>query len=174
MKNRKWIVAAVVLALVALNVWHWWPAGSAKPDSKPATKLGTISASAPFRPEDFEIRVLPIDPPGAIQRDLFHSRPAAKPLAKKSASKAPEPPTKSPEELEREAAQAELALFRCVGVAFRGGRAQAFLVKGSETFLVSPGDKVGNRFVVDTIAPDAVSLQDPNTGVAGQIAVSGK
>ena len=94
MKNRKWIVAAVVLALVALNVWHWWPAGSAQSGSKPATKLGTVSASAPFRPEDFEIRVLPIDPPGAIQRVLFRSQPAAKPLAKKSASKAPEPPTK--------------------------------------------------------------------------------
>ena len=95
-------------------------------------------------------------------------------VTKRSPAKAPEPPPKSPEELEREAAQAELAQFRCVGVAFRGSRAQAFLVKGSETFLVSPGDKVGNRFIVDKIASDSVSLQDPNTGVTGQIAVSGK
>ena len=169
MKNRKWIIAAVVLALVALNVWRWWPSGSAKPVGMP----GTVSPSAVFRPEDFEIRALPADPPGPMQRDLFHPKPAAKPVAKISA-KAPEPPPKSPEELEREAAQAELAQFRCVGVAFRGGRAQAFLVKGGETFLVSPGDKVGNRFIVDKIAPDAVTLQDPNTGVSGQIAVSGK
>ena len=122
---------------------------------------------------DFEIRALPADPPGPMLRDLFRPKPAAQPVAKGSA-KTPEPPPKSLEELEHEAAQAELAQFRCVGVAFRGGRAQAFLVKGGETFLASPGDKVGNRFIVDKIAPDAVSLQDPNTGVAGQIAVSGK
>jgi hypothetical protein len=169
MKHRKWIIAAVVLVLVALNVWRWWPAGSTKPGSLP----GTASTSAAFRPEDFEIRAQPADPPGPMQRDLFRPKPAAKPMAKGSA-KTPMPPPKSPEELEREAAQAELAQYRCVGVAFRGGRAQAFLVKGGETFLVSPGDKVGNRFIVDKIAPDAVSLQDPNTGVAGQIAVSGK
>jgi hypothetical protein len=163
------IIIAVVLALAALNVWRWWPAGSTKPRSM----LGTNNSSAAFRPEDFEIRALPAEPPGPMQRDLFRPKLAAKPVAKGSA-KAPEPPPKSPEELEREAAQAELAQFRCAGVAFRGGRAQAFLVKGGETFLVSPGDKVGNRFIVDKIAPDAVSLQDPNTGVAGQIAVSGK
>lgn len=169
MKSRKWIIAAVVLALAALNVWRWWPAGPAKPEGMP----GTVSPSAAFRPEDFEIRVLPADPPGPMQRDLFRPKPAAKPVAKGSAKK-PEPPPKSPEELEHEAAQAELAQFRCVGVAFRGGRAQAFLVRGGETFLVSPGDKVGNRFIVDKISPDTVSLQDPITGVAGQIAVSGK
>jgi hypothetical protein len=169
MKPRKWIIAAVVLVLAALNIWRWWPAGPAKPGSMP----GTVSPSAAFRPEDFEIRALPADPPGPMQRDLFRPKMATKPVAK-STAKAPEPPPKTPEELEREAAQAELAQFRCVGVAFRGGRAQAFLVKGSETFLVSPGDKVGNRFIVDKIAPDAVSLQDPNTGVVGQITVSGK
>ena len=139
----------------------------------PGGMQGTISPSAVFRPEDFDIRALPAEPPGPMQRDLFRPKPTAKPVVK-TLAKTPEPPPKLPEELEREAAQAELSQFRCVGVAFRGGRAQAFLVKGSETFLVSPGDKVGNRFIVDKIAADAVSLQDPNTGVAGQIAVSGK
>lgn len=170
MKNRKWVVAVVVLTLAALNIWRWWPAGS----SKPSGPTWTVSSSTPFRPEDFDIRVLPSDPPGSIQRDLFRSRPVTKPVIKPASTKEPQVPVKSPEELEREAAQAELAQFRCVGVAFRGGRAQAFLTKGGETFLVSPGDKVGNRFIVDTIVPDAVSLQDPNTGVAGKIAVSGK
>lgn len=169
MKHRKWIIAAVVLVLAALNIWRWWPAGTAKPGGMP----GTASSSAAFRLEDFEIRALPADPPGRMQRDLFRPKLAVKPVVK-SSTKPPEPPPKSPEEIEREAAQAELAQFRCVGVAFHGGRAQAFLVKGGETFLVSPGDKVGNRFIVDKIAPDTVSLQDPNTGVAGQIAVSGK
>jgi len=170
MKQRKWIIAAVVLALVVLNAWRWWPAESVKPTGRP----GAVSSSTAFRPEDFEIRALPVDPPAAMQRDLFRPKLTVTSVTKRSSTKAPEPPPKSPEELEREAAQAELAQFRCVGVAFRGGRAQAFLVKGSETFLVSPGDKVGNRFIVDKIASDSVSLQDPNTGVAGQIAVSGK
>lgn len=170
MKHRKWIIVVVVSTLVALNIWRWWPAGS----SKPTGPAETVSSSTPFRPQDFEIRALPSDPPGPMQRDLFRSKSTTKPVTKSTSAKIPEPPVKSPEELEREAAQAELAQFRCVGVAFRGGRAQAFLAKGGETFLVSPGDKVGNRFIVDTIAPDAVSLQDPNTGVAGQIAVSGK
>lgn len=169
MKHRKWIVAAAVLALVALNIWRWWPAGSAKPGGMPMT----VSPSTAFRPEDFEIRALPAEPPGPMLRDLFRPKPVAKPVAKGSA-KASAPPPKPPEELEREAAQAELAQFRCVGVAFRGGRAQAFLVKGGETFLVSPGDKVGNRFIVDKIEADAVTLQDPGSGVVGQIAVSGK
>ena len=169
MKHRKWAIGAVVLALVALNAWRWWPAGSAKP----GVVRVTVSPSAAFRPEDFEIRVLPADPHGPMVRDLFRPKPVAKPVAKASA-KPPAPPPKSPEELEREAAQAELAQFRCVGVAFRGGRAQAFLVRGGDTFLVSPGDKVGNRFIVDKIAADAVALRDPDSGVTGQIAVSGK
>jgi hypothetical protein len=76
--------------------------------------------------------------------------------------------------LAREAAQAELAQFKCMGVLFREGKGQAYLVKGDQVFLAQLGEKVGNRFIVDKISPESVVLWDPQTKVSAEVPVSGK
>jgi len=171
---RQWLgqrriqVAMIIVALLALNLWRWWP------DSTPSRnhRVDRQPVSG-FQPGDFEIRAIPDSIPGQMHRDLFQNRQAIQNNAstRKIAIK---PPAKTPEELAREAAQAELAGYRCAGVSVRGGRYQAFITRGGQNYLVSQGDKVGNRFIVDKITAEAVVLTDPETGVGGQIAVSGR
>jgi hypothetical protein len=81
---------------------------------------------------------------------------------------------KSPEELAKEAAEAELAKIRCVGISVRNERFQAYIINAGEPSLISKGDKVGSRFVVENIVSDGVVLQDAATGVRGTISISGK
>jgi hypothetical protein len=87
---------------------------------------------------------------------------------------APEPPTKSPDELAREGVQAAFAQIRCVGISVREKTVHAYLLSGGDAVLVSAGDKVGGLFVVEKIMTDRVILRDPDTGVGGQIDLSGK
>lgn len=99
---------------------------------------------------------------------------AAKPVAKVKLVAVTATPVKSPEELAHDSAQAEFAQIRCVGISVRDNRIQAYLFDGGDPFLVSAGDKVGSRFVVEKIVPEGVVVRDSATGVGGQIAVSGK
>ncbi|MGH8720990.1 MAG: hypothetical protein ACREU4_03330, partial [Burkholderiales bacterium] len=84
------------------------------------------------------------------------------------------PPPKTPEQLAEEAARDELRQLKLVGVVFRGGKGQAFVVKGDQAYMVHAGEKVGERFRVEAIAPDGIQLLDPASRVNGQIPVSGK
>jgi Tfp pilus assembly protein PilP len=101
-------------------------------------------------------------------------QPKAVVVAKPKAQTPPPPPPKTPEQLEEEAARAELTQIKLVGVVFRGDKGQAFLVKGDQTYMVSVGEKVGDRFTVDAVTSDSVQLKDPRTSVSGQIPISGK
>lgn len=168
-KNRKFSVLLIVALLVALNIWRWWP----------VTKVSAREAVTPsttFRLEDFEVRALPADSLDPMHRDLFHPKiaPVTKPHVKVVPNITQAPPVKSPEELAHDAAQAEFAQIRCVGISVRDKRIQAYILNRGDPFLVTTGDKVGSRFVVEKILFDGVVLQDPVTGVGGQIAVSGK
>jgi len=122
------------------------------------------------------VRALPADSRVPLLRDLFHPKKIAlaKPVVKAVPITTLEPPAKSPEELAHDAAQAEFAQIRCVGVSVRDKRIQAYILNGGDPFLVSTGDKIGSRFVVEKIVSDGVVLRDPATGVGGQIGVSGK
>jgi hypothetical protein len=172
--NRRTLLFFIAIAvLVALNLWRWWSSAVVTPSTRHGAEASR-HASNPFRLEDFEVRVLPVTTPPPLQRDLFRPKLAVKPMAKTVPTTSEDPPPKSAQELARDAAQAELSQLRCVGVAARSGRAQAFLQKGSENYLVSVGDKVLNRFIIQRITPEAVTLQDPETGVGGTLAVSGK
>ena len=168
-KRHKSTIFLVIALLVVLNVWRWWP----------STKVLTGRAEAPsttFRLEDFEVKAQPADSQFPFARDLFHPKRivVAKPVVKVVPDKILEPPVKSPEELAHEAAQAEFAQIRCVGVSVRDKHIQAYLLNGGDPLLVSTGDRVGNRFVAEKIDSDGVVLRDPNTGVGGKIVVSGK
>ena len=106
-------------------------------------------------------------------RDLFRPK-YKKSKQKPKVAKIQGPPPKSAKQLAEEAARAELGTIKCVGIVFRGNRGQAFMEIGDQRYLVSVGDKAGNRFVVERITTEAVYVRDPQTQVSGQIPVAGK
>ncbi len=170
--NRRHIGLVAAAMLLVLNIWHWWPK---TPDNNSNARRGP-AGDAPAKAlqvEDFVIQGVPGGKLKQVRRDVFQPKQPAivKPPAPK---KPPEPPPKSPEELEREAAQAEYAQIRCLGVAFRGGQAQALLSAGQQTFHVGVGGRVGSRFVVDKIESDGIVVSDPRTGIGGRIGMSGE
>jgi hypothetical protein len=167
-KRKKHVVMLAIALLTILNVWRWWP-------SAPAS-TSQISKFEAARLADFEVRALMADTAGPFQRDIFYPKRAvveAK-LMVKTPTLVPEPPAKSPDELAREGAQAVFSQIRCVGISVREKTVHAYLLNGGDAVLVSAGDKVGGLFVVEKIMTDRVILRDPDTGVGGQIELSGK
>ena len=169
MFSRRIILIGGVLLLAGVNLWYWWPRNASEP------KMGPALTSPRFQAEDFVVRSAPSaeNRYKAPRRDLFQPKAVAKPAPKK-VDAPPPPPPKTPEQLEEEAARAELAQIKLMGVVFRGGKGQAYFVKGEQTYLVSEGDVIDQRFKVETIAADSVKLKDPKTSVAGTVPVSGK
>lgn len=168
MNRRALLMGAGVALLVALNLWNWWPQAPNK------TREAAAPASG-FLPDDFRLKIetMPEAGTAAPARDLFQpKRPPPPPVAKVEAP--PPPPPKTPEQLAEDAARAELAQFRLIGIVSRAGRAQGFLMKGEQSFMVTAGDRAGDRFTVESVSTEGVVLTDPRTGVSGQIAVSGK
>lgn len=167
MNRKNALIAAIVVSLVVLNAWRWWP-------SSQVSAVQGRGVSAAFHLEDFEVKALPSDSRIPFSRDVFHPKriEVPKPVVK-AVPKANEPPPKSPEELAYDAAQAEFSQIRCLGISVRNKHYQAYLSKTGDHLLVSAGDKVG-RFVVEKITSDGVMLHDPETGFGGQVALSGK
>jgi hypothetical protein len=169
-KYRKLIIVFMIVALAVLNIWRWWPASSSAPSAD------TGRAAGEFGIEDFEVKAIPVDSLPPMSRDIFFPKKVAiaKSRIKASSPAIPAMPVKTPEEMARDAAQAEFAQIQCAGISVRNERIHAYLISAGEPLLVSNGDKVGSRFVVEKITTDGVTLRDPETGVGGMIAVSGK
>ncbi|HKQ31279.1 MAG TPA: hypothetical protein VJS66_08345 [Burkholderiales bacterium] len=167
--NRRYVLfGAAVAILVLLNAAQWLAPTNGKTARLPAT------AATGFRPEDFRLKIGFEPPRPGTTRDLFRVWLPPAPVQIKKVEQPPTPPPKTPEQLAEEAARAELIQLKLVGVVFRGDKGQAFVVKGDQTFLVHSGEKVGERFVVQSVTTDSVTLKDPKTNVTGQIPVSGK
>jgi hypothetical protein len=174
-KRRYALLAGAVLVLALANLWRWAAPGGAM--REPAS-----AAASSFRAQDFELRAgVAAAQPLQSTRDLFQprlppSRPAAPVVKQVEVPPAPPagPPPKTPEQIAEEAARDELRQIKLVGVVFRGGKGQAFLVKGDQVYMVHTGGTVGERFRVESIAPDGIQLSDPASRVNGQLPVSGK
>ncbi len=168
-KRYMMLLSAVIAALVVANLWRWL-ASEPMTSERPLTRTGAVRA------EDFAIKVASGDVEATPQRDLFRPKIVVVPKpapVKKVEPPPPEPPPKTPEQLEEEAARAELGQIKCVGVAFRQEKYQAFMMLGGQPHVASIGDKVGSRFVVEKITADGVYVRDPRTNVSAQLPVSG-
>jgi len=163
MNRRTAILTGMVGLLLAANLAYWWPRTPENP------KMGrTTPPKERYEARDFTIQ-LAREEDKQVRRDLF--RPKVQVTA--GAGRSPSPPRKTPEQLAEEAARAELAEYQLAGVVFRGARGQAYLVRGTQKYLVAEGDRVGSRFTVESVAADAVQLRDPSTNVAGRLPVAG-
>lgn len=173
MKRRYVMMGVAVLLLGVLNFWQWFAPGK-NSDKHGRQDRAAVAPSGSFRPEDFQLAIgSAVTDTARVSRNLFQPyRPPAPAVKKVEAP--PAPPPKTPEQLAEEAARAELAQIRLIGVVFRGNKGQAYFVKGDQTYMVQTGEKVGDRFLVEGIRPESVQLKDPATQVSGQIQVSGK
>jgi hypothetical protein len=181
---------AVVALLVGLNVWRWWPADSTarSPTEAPG---GTVGVQA----QQLAVRTSLGEPAPPLARNIFQMGRAARgPRATSTllsasvsaslprqharvvapaAQPVPEPPVRTPEELEADAAQVEFGQLKLVGVIFRDAKPHAYFAQGNQTYLVSVGDTVG-RFRVAAITAENARLHDLVTNVGGMIPVLGK
>ncbi len=169
MTRRNAVFISLIVLLLGINLWYWWP----RPRETP--RMETSSAVRRFQIEDFELKTSQRveNKYAGPRRDLFQPKLAAVPPGLKRTNGPPAPPPKTPEQLEAEAARAELGQIKLVGVVFRGDRGQAFLTKGDQVYLAFPGDKVGERFTVESVATDIVQMKDSKTNVTGRIPISG-
>ena len=178
-------LAAVIVALIVPNVWRWWPA-----DVPQKQASGPRQATTSVQDLRLAVRAPADDTMPRVERNIFQLRrplplraesrpvvaraprqaPAVLPVAQ---ALPPEPPPKTPEQIEAEAAQAELAQIRLVGVIFRDAKPRAYFSRGDQTYLVSLGDAV-ERFTVTAINAEGATLHDPRTQVGRVIPVLGK
>lgn len=158
------VIAGVILAL--LNVWRWTVGSTARP-AGPAIAIPGVETSA----DDLTLQVVSAATPGTstVVRDLFRPKLAAVKRAPRVVKK--EPPPKTPEQLAEEQARAELAQMKLLGVVFRAGQGEAFLLSNGATVAAQTGSRIGDRFVVERITPESIEVRDPQTQVSGQLAL---
>ncbi len=164
--RQRALITAVAVLLLA-NAVYWWPQKKGG-----LTKSGGSTMSRQLQLDDFRLRTGVKASAAKVQRDIFRPKVVERP--KPVVKAPPPPPKKSPEELAREAAEAELARIRCAGVLFRDQKGQAFMLNGTEQVMVGEGEKIGTRFVVERITPTSVRVKDPQTGVGKEIPVAGQ
>lgn len=167
--HQRKFIATMILVLLVLNIWRWWPTSSNSSDAQ-------ASIPGRFNIEDFEVNVIGQNMIAPMARDLFQVKKVVKEKSPMIVKAAPVSLTqvKTPEEALKENSEIEFSKIHCVGVSIRNQRIHAYIISGGEPLLISKGDKVGNRFIVENIAFDGVILRDPETGVGGLIAISGK
>ena len=167
--NKKKFIWLMIVMLVSLNLWRWWPTSSPLPER-------VVRQTGLFSVADFEVKATPADSMTPMLRDIFQPKKVAKEktLVKVKPTTVQLPPVKSQEELVKESAEAEFSKIRCVGMSVRNERIHAYVISAGEPALVSKGDKVGARFIVENISPEGITLRDPETGVGGLITLSGK
>ena len=158
----------VAVALLGLNIGRWVITGD------PAHASEDAKVSDQIAPRDLVLRVAPaVQPDRAPVRDLFFAKPAPVALRASRPVQPAGPPPKSAEQLAAEEAQSELARLNVTGIVFRNGKGQAYVTRGEESFVVQAGDRVAERFEVETISADYVSVRDIQTGIEKQISLQG-
>jgi hypothetical protein len=163
MPRQKTIFSIIIISLIGLNIWHWWPENDVdeKGHREDAQQLDRYNI------EKIKLNTMRREFQGELQsgRDLFFTKKPesikpAKP-AKKIVKRKPKPKQPSAFELAVREAQTELTKFSLIGIAERGGEREAFLVFMEETFIVRKGSDIKNKYIVTDIKPDNVEISVP-------------
>jgi hypothetical protein len=168
-KQRKLMLAIALLVLA--NIGRWYFAGQPVEDTH--TKSEIISAAE-------LVLNASLAEAGSVQtmrRDLFRIQTRqhekiARPVLKQVKSRTE--PEKTAVQLEQEAAQNELSRVKLLGVVVRKGKAQAYMSKGTETYLVYAGDMFASRYKAERVALDSVEIFDQKVSIRQTIVLSGK
>ncbi|MFZ5861709.1 MAG: hypothetical protein ACOYXR_02485 [Nitrospirota bacterium] len=85
----------------------------------------------------------------------------------------PPPPAPSEEELAAQRARVELGQYKYLVYLSRGGRDQAFVSRGGETFTVGRGESVAGGVVLKEVTPAYIILLHSQTRIELTVALSG-
>jgi hypothetical protein len=163
-----YIVAVSVLAGINLVRWLTPAHSESQPRATVAARLDAADFRVHVATRAAQEHVAP--------RDLFYVPAPARSVrvAAPHVVAPPAPPPKTPEQIAEEEARAALGALRVIGIAFRGGRGQAYVSAGEESYLVMTGDKIGNRFEVGEITADYVAVKDPVSGIDLKVPLQGQ
>lgn len=171
MSTRQKTIVAIATILIAFNLWKWWPREMNHQGNANGTIPGDLT-----RVDDVRLR-LPSEfngKHGIVLRNLFLPKKRTSKVANtKSAPIAKTKPASTPIDAVKEAAKAELNRIKFVGILVQNSKKQAFLVKDEQTFLVFVGDKIANRYLVEQITLDHITLIDTKTDMANRIPITG-
>lgn len=84
------------------------------------------------------------------------------------------PPAKTPEQIAREGAEAELLNAHLVGVIKRGTQFQAYIEWNGETYLTRKGQIIYGEFKTKLLSVDHIVIEHASTGVVKKILISGE
>jgi hypothetical protein len=167
--SRQQKLFALVVVLVAANLWSksspHRPASEQRDSTGEGISVVDLTVNAAFTGSRSA---------KPMHRDVFQMRAREERPATQKTMTSPAEPRKSVAQMEEEAARADLAKIRLLGVVVREGKAQAYLALGTETYLAFEGDTVGNRFVVESVAVDSVELKDRMLNIRGRVPISGR
>ncbi len=113
-----------------------------------------------------------------VSRDIFRMenrvpKPKPKPAPVSAVTPTvPPAPVKTPEEIAKELARADLSKFRLLGYLTDKDN-KLFLSKDGELFIVRSGDRVLKNYQVKEVGRDYVVLLDTITGVEVRVGLSG-
>lgn len=154
---RQRLALIAVAALVALNIWRWWPSDDyVAPVHAPLGRLA-------IAPGDFQVQgVLAVDAPDDLVRDVF-ALAAPQMAVIDLVPIVPEPiamPIVAP--AEPAPSRSHLAAYRLEGTLVQTGRVSAFLSKADAHFLVTQGTRLSDGVRVERVEAESVVLRDPD------------
>lgn len=162
-KKHPYLFAALIGALLVLNLWKWLPSASFQGGPKSgAAAHGLWSLDFP-------------DPLGAgekeIHRNLFEAGaalgngPVRRPLKLSRLSKVQPTAVPTPSDVAADGSVAEVAGgYRLLGIASREGQAKALIGKGDQLFQVGQGGDIEGKYEVQTITESEVYLTEKQSG----------
>ena len=159
--RRKYLLGAVLLVLVALNLWRWVPAWRGSSSASKSMTEGEFSLDFPMSPDKGDF---------VLKRDLFQSRRSMATI--KVPRRVPSPTQGNKTDM-MTPTPSLLWGIRLEGVIFRGEKGQAFLRRSDEIYTVSDGDEVAGLYRVEKITADSVALKEIATGKVQMFEVTG-
>lgn len=170
MKKKQAVIGSVIIALVILNSQQWWPQ-----DDNEMKTVSSASGNTNITPEALQLSIVlgSSKKKEGVQRNIFteKKRPIKKVVLKKPKPKpvVKLPPSPSAEELLVRSIKLQLAQYKLMGIIFRGGRPQAFLINSSKTYTVYIGDLIDGKYKIKNITERDLVLIEENTNISRRI-----
>lgn len=151
---RLW--AVLIVALIAINLWRWWPSFFSRGLSSRAGAAQGLELNYP--------QPLSADEE-TVHRDLFQmgylggSVRSHKPKVSRVVAVVPTP-SAAPDGSVASTAEG----YHLTGIVSRAGKNQALIEKNGQMLEVAPGDSLEGHYRVDSISSSEVYLTDQGTG----------
>lgn len=169
LNNTKGMWLSLVVGLVILNIWRWWPEDNAENSYSESDEVEiTVAKLAVAVPEGS------LQPEQGIARDLFSMQipKKAAPVQPAKSMAVSQKPLPSAAQLAQREATAGLASFRLLATARRNGKMQAYLSRGESSLVVGEGMEFSRDYTAVKIVADSITIKHNNSGMQKEIRLS--